>query len=127
MAQYAALYALRERRDGYLEEMRQVFAARRQVMVEGLCALPGIRCFVPRGAFYVFANVQGLLPRRAGERVLNTAADLADYLLETARVAVVPGEAFWAPGYLRLSYAVAEEVIRAGIERIGNAISELKE
>ncbi|MCS7064646.1 MAG: pyridoxal phosphate-dependent aminotransferase [Fimbriimonadales bacterium] len=127
IAQYAALYALREGHDDYLEEMRQIFAARRQVMVEGLCALPGIRCLVPRGAFYVFANVQGLLSRRAGERTLNSSADLADYLLETVRVAVVPGEAFWAPGYLRFSYAVAEEVIRAGIERIGNAISELKE
>lgn len=127
IAQYAALYALREGHNDYLEQVRQIFAARRQVMVEGLCRLPGIRCFVPRGAFYVFANVQGLLPRRAGERVLQTSADLAEYLLEEARVAVVPGEAFCASGYIRLSYAVSEEVIRAGIERIGNAISELKE
>ncbi len=127
VAQYAALSALQEGGNEWLETMRQIFAGRRQVMVEGLCKLPGIRCFVPRGAFYVFANVQGLLPRRAGERVLTTSAELAEYLLETVRVAVVPGEAFCAPGYLRLSYAVAEEVIRAGIERIGNAVNELKE
>jgi aspartate aminotransferase len=71
-------------------------------------------------------NVQGLLPCRAGERLLTSSAELAEYLLDVARVAVVPGEAFCAPGYLRLSYAVCEEVIRAGIERIANAFAELK-
>jgi len=127
VAQYAALYALREEHRDYLETVRQIFAARRRVMTAGLSALPGVRCFAPRGAFYVFANVQGLLPRRAGERVLNSSAELAEHLLDTARVAVVPGEAFCAPGYLRFSYAVSEEVIHAGIERVGNALSELKE
>ncbi len=127
IAQHAALYALREGKgNGWLEKVRQLFAARRQVMVEGLCALRGIRCFIPRGAFYVFANVQALLPARAGERVLKSATDLAEYLLESARVAVVPGEAFCAPGYLRLSYAVSDEVIRAGVERIASALAELK-
>jgi aspartate aminotransferase len=127
IAQYAALYALREEpRQGWRETMQQLFAARRQVMFEGLSRLPGVRCFRPRGAFYVFANVQRLLPCCAGERVLTTSAELAEYLLEVARVAVVPGEAFCAPGYLRLSYAVSEEVIRAGIERIADALTELK-
>jgi|FaiFalDrversion2_1042247.scaffolds.fasta_scaffold00510_3 aspartate aminotransferase len=125
IAQYAALYALGSDRHSWLDAMRQIFAARRQVMFEGLAQLPGVRCFRPRGAFYVFANVQGLLPCRAGERLLTTSAELAEYLLEVARVAVVPGEAFCAPGYLRLSYAVSEEVIRAGIERVANALSEL--
>jgi aspartate aminotransferase len=125
IAQYAALYALGSDWHSWLDAMRQIFAARRQVMFEGLAQLPGVRCFRPRGAFYVFANVQGLLPCRAGERLLTTSAELAEYLLEVARVAVVPGEAFCAPGYLRLSYAVSEEVIRAGIERVANALSEL--
>jgi aspartate aminotransferase len=127
VAQYAALYALREAPDDYLDQVRQIFGARRTAMVEGLSGLPGVRCFVPRGAFYVFANVQALLSRRVGERVINSSADLAEYLLDRARVAVVPGEAFCAPGYLRFSYAVSEEVIRAGIERVGDALSELKE
>jgi aspartate aminotransferase len=74
----------------------------------------------------VFANVQGLLPCRAGERVLTTSAELAEYLLEVARVAVVPGEAFCAPGYLRLSYAVCGGGNPSGYERIANALTELK-
>lgn len=122
VAQYAALAALEDDSD-WVEQARQRFDARRQRMVEGLSRIPGICCWRPRGAFYVFANVQALLGRTYNGRLIETSADLAEYLLEHARVAVVPGEGFCAPGYIRLSYAVHEALIEEGIERIGNALA----
>ena len=125
VAQYAALTALLEDDSDWHTQICHRFDARRQLMVAGLNALPGVRCWRPRGAFYVYANVQALLGRSYKGQVIESSAALADYLLEQARVAVVPGEGFCAPGYIRLSYAVHEEVIRAGIDRIGNALTAL--
>lgn len=122
IAQYATLSALEDDSDWH-DQIRQRFDARRQLMVEGLNRIPGITCWRPRGAFYVYANVQGLLGCTYGGQRIETSAQLAEYLLEHARVAVVPGEGFCASGYIRLSYAVHEAVIQAGIERIGNALS----
>lgn len=121
IAQYATLSALEDDSDWH-DQIRQRFDVRRQLMVEGLNRIPGITCWRPRGAFYAYANVQGLLGRTYNGQYIETSAQLAEYLLEHARVAVVPGEGFHAPGYLRLSYAVHEAVIQAGIERIGNAL-----
>jgi aspartate aminotransferase len=94
-------------------------------MVDGLNRIEGIRCWTPRGAFYVYANVQGLIGRTYDGRTLGSSADVAEFLLATARVATVPGEGFCAPGYIRLSYAVSEAVIEAGLERIGAAVGHL--
>ncbi len=96
VAQYAALAALEDDSD-WVEQARQRFDARRQRMVEGLSRIPGICCWRPRGAFYVFANVQALLGRTYNGRLIETSADLAEYLLEHARVAVVPARASVRP------------------------------
>lgn len=125
VAQYAALAALQNADEDWYDTVRQIFDRRRRLMVEGLNRLEGIRCTMPRGAFYVYVNVQGLLGRVWAGRELTTSADVAEFLLNEARVATVPGEAFCAPGYLRLSYAVAEPVIEAGIARIAEALSRL--
>ncbi|MCS6924027.1 MAG: aminotransferase class I/II-fold pyridoxal phosphate-dependent enzyme, partial [Fimbriimonadales bacterium] len=125
IAQHAALAALQNADEDWYDTVRQIFDRRRRLMVEGLNRLDGIRCTMPRGAFYVYVNVQDLLGRVWAGRELATSADVAEFLLNEARVATVPGEAFCAPGYLRLSYAVAEPVIEAGIARMAEALSRL--
>jgi aspartate aminotransferase len=98
-------------------EMRTVFDRRRQTMVSMLNAIDGVSCTVPDGAFYGFPNVSGLLGRSLGGRVANTSSELAALLLDKIKIAVVPGEAFGAPGYMRLSYALGDEDLAEGLER----------
>jgi aspartate aminotransferase len=108
-----------------MEAMRQAFEERRTIIVDGLNAIDGITCRLPEGAFYAFANVQGLLGKRAGANVLENDLDVAGYLLEEARCAVVPGTAFGSPGFLRISYAASNDMIREGLDRIAQAVSKL--
>lgn len=124
VAQYAAIAALRGPK-APIEEMRSAFEARRSIIVDGLNAIDGIRCRLPEGAFYAFANVQELVGKKAGGKTLETDIDVASYLLEEARCAVVPGTAFGAPGFLRISYAAASEMIREGLRRIEEAVGKL--
>jgi aspartate aminotransferase len=120
MAQRAALAALQERVN--LAEMVAEYDKRRRVIVSRLNALPGVRCAMPRGAFYAFPDMRALLGRPGGPA---TSAALCEYLLEHAHVAVVPGEAFEAPGFLRLSYATALSRIEEGLDRISRALQAL--
>ena len=78
----------------------------------------GITCAEPEGAFYCYPNVSGLLGRSLGGRVANSSAELADLLLETIKIAVVPGEAFGTPGFFRLSYALGDNDLVEGLERL---------
>jgi aspartate aminotransferase len=80
---------------------------------------------MPDGAFYAFANVQALIGKQAGGKTLENDIDVAGYLLEEARCAVVPGTAFGAPGFARISYAASNEMIREGLSRIGEAVAKL--
>jgi len=125
VAQYAAIAAL-EGPDTAFDAMHRVFDERRQVMVSGLNALPGIRCRMPEGAFYAFPSVAGLYGKKAGTHELTDDIAVAKWLLEEARVAVVPGTPFGAPGYVRLSYATSTELIREGVKRIGDAVASLQ-
>jgi aspartate aminotransferase len=127
IAQYAALAALREATPEWHQQLQAIFDRRRRLMVDGLNRIEGIRCWTPRGAFYVFANVTGLIGRTYNRHPLTSAAEIAEFLLTTARVATVPGEGFCAPGYIRLSYATAEAVIEAGLERMAAAVQQLKD
>jgi aspartate aminotransferase len=99
-------------------EMREVFDRRRQIMTSMLNGIDGITCAEPEGAFYCFPNVKGLLGRSWGGRVANTSAELAEVLLETIKIAVVPGEAFGAQGFFRMSYALGDADLIEGIERL---------
>jgi aspartate aminotransferase len=101
-----------------VEEMRKVFDRRRQIMVKMLNDVDGITCAEPEGAFYCFPNVTGLLGRSLGGRIANTSSELADLLLETIKIAVVPGEAFGTPGFFRFSYALADNDLVEGLERL---------
>jgi len=125
IAQFAAIAALRGPW-APMEEMRQAFEARRSLIVDGLNAIDGISCRLPEGAFYAFANVQALIGKQDGGKTLENDLDLAGYLLETARCAVVPGSAFGAPGFVRISYAASNETIREGLSRIGDAVAKLR-
>ncbi len=110
-AQYGALAAMREREQSMaaVREMLEVFDRRRLRLLSGLQAIDGIRCERAEGAFYLFPNIESL---GLG------ASEFATRLLEEEKVAVVPGEGFGAPGYMRLSYAVSDEVIEKGLQRL---------
>ena len=125
VAQFAALAAL-EGPDDAFDAMHAIFDERRQVMVRGLAALPGLRCRMPEGAFYAFPSVVGLYGKTVGSHTLTDDVSVAQWLLEEARVAVVPGTPFGAPGYVRLSYATSTELIREGLKRIGDALAALR-
>jgi aspartate aminotransferase len=99
-------------------EMKAAFDRRRQTIVSMLNEINGIVCPMPQGAFYAYPSVKGLLGREYAGRVMTSSADLAEYILEEAEVAVVPGEAFGTPGYLRLSYALGDDDLVEGITRL---------
>lgn len=123
-AQFAAIAALTGPEEP-AEEMRKAFEERRALILDGLSAIDGIRCRTPEGAFYAFANVDGLIGRKADGHTLEDDLAVAGYLLEKARCAVVPGTAFGAPGFLRISYAASTDVIHEGLKRIREAVAAL--
>lgn len=125
IAQYAGVAAL----DGpqeFLVEWRAAFRARRDVIVAGLNSIPGFKCLVPQGAFYVFPNINGLYGKKtpAGKE-LTSGDDVADYLLESKGVAVVPGSGFGTPDFVRFSYATSMDAINEGLRRIREAVDAL--
>ncbi|MDE2282017.1 MAG: pyridoxal phosphate-dependent aminotransferase [Actinomycetales bacterium] len=104
-------------------DMRAAFDRRRQTMTAMLNRIDGVSCAVPEGAFYCYPNVTGLLGRSLAGRVAKTSAELAENLLETAKIAVVPGEAFGTPGYFRLSYALGDDDLVEGLTRLGDLVN----
>ncbi|MBD8870751.1 pyridoxal phosphate-dependent aminotransferase [Nocardioides donggukensis] len=103
-----------------VEEMKLAFDRRRRTIVTMLNEIDGVVCPTPHGAFYAYPSVKGLLGRPLGEDgvVAEDSTQLAEYILERAEVAVVPGEAFGSPGYLRLSYALGDDDLAEGITRL---------
>ncbi|NJP07095.1 MAG: pyridoxal phosphate-dependent aminotransferase [Chloroflexaceae bacterium] len=126
IAQYASLKAFRpsDELDAIVAHMKTAFQERRDLMLEELAQIPGVSCLVPDGAFYVFPNITGLLnqPLRDGVTCATSKA-LAEYLLEKAHIAVVFGEAFGTPGYVRLSYAQDNASLREGMRRFREAVA----
>jgi aspartate aminotransferase len=125
IAQAAALEAISGPQNDIAGMVRE-FHQRRDVIVERLNAIPGMRCFKPQGAFYVFPNVSAFLGRTAKGKKLASPCDLADYLLEDAQVAVVPGEDFGSQEHIRFSYATAIENIEKGCRRVAAALAKLQ-
>ncbi len=101
-----------------VEEMKAAFDRRRRTIVSMLNDIDGVVCPTPGGAFYAYPSVKGLLGRDYDGRRIDTTTDLAEYILEQAEVAVVPGEAFGSPGYLRLSYALGDDDLVEGVTRL---------
>lgn len=108
-----------------VEEMRKAFKRRRDLVVELASKIPGLKVNKPQGAFYLFPEVSSFFGKRCGDRVINNGADLAMYLLEEAHVATVDGAAFCLPGYIRLSYATSDDLIREAMARIARALAAL--
>jgi aspartate aminotransferase len=121
IAQAAALAAVTGPMDTVLV-MREAFDRRRRIMVSMLREIDGVTCRDPQGAFYAFPNLRGLLDRPLAGRTASTTLDLAALLLDEVNVAIVPGEAFGAPGYARLSFALADDDLIEGIRRIGDLV-----
>ena len=122
VAQAAALAAV----SGDLEDvamMRDAFDRRRLTIYKLLNDIPGVTCIEPEGAFYAFPSFEGVLVREIGGRPVTTTLDLAEVILEQAKVAIVPGEAFGAPGYARLSYALGDDDLIEGVTRIAGLLS----
>ncbi|MDQ2797440.1 MAG: pyridoxal phosphate-dependent aminotransferase, partial [Actinomycetota bacterium] len=105
-------------------EMRTVYDRRRKKIVSLLSDIPGIVCPEPLGAFYVYPSVKGLLGVSLRGRTAESSAELAGIILDEVEVAVVPGEAFGTPGYLRLSYALGDDDLVEGIGRIAKLVAE---
>ena len=101
-----------------VDEMKAAFDRRRKTIVSMLNEIDGVLCPMPEGAFYAYPSVKGLLGREYDGQVIDSSADLAGYILEQVEVAVVPGEAFGTPGYLRLSYALGDDDLVEGITRL---------
>ena len=101
-----------------VDTMRAAFDRRRQTIVEMLRQIPGVACPEPQGAFYVYPSVKALLGREIAGRTPTSSVELAELVLEEAEVAVVPGEAFGTPGYLRLSYALGDDDLVEGVSRM---------
>jgi aspartate aminotransferase len=125
ISQKAALEALRGPQD-FIGTMNAEFDKRRTYMIKRLNAMPGVSCLTPVGAFYAFPRVSSHYGKSANGKVIRNSSDLAAYLLEDAKVALVSGDAFGADAYIRLSYATSMESITKGLDRIENALGRLK-
>ena len=124
ISQYAAIEAFKGNQVE-VEKMRKEFEKRKDFIVKELNRINGITCFEPRGAFYVFPNVSSYYGKKYEAKTINNSLDLTKFLLEEAKVAVVPGIEFGADNYIRISFAVSTEEIKEGITRINKSLSKL--
>jgi aspartate aminotransferase len=125
IAQAAALEAIQ----GPQEEVAMMvseFAKRRNVVVERLNAISGVKCLKPQGAFYVFPDIAALIGKKGNGKKMASPCDIADYLLEEAKVAVVPGEDFGSNAHIRISYATSLENIEEGCRRMRDAFTKIQ-
>ncbi len=122
VAQRAALAAVQGDLSA-VEEMRTVFDRRRRTMHRMLADIPGVTCMEPQGAFYAYPNLSGLLGVDLAGRRATTTVELADMILEEVKVAFVPGEAFGSPGYGRFSFALSDEDLEEGLDRVAQLVS----
>lgn len=122
VAQRAAEVALKLPSEA-IAPMIDTFRRRREVVVEGFSQIPGIKLLPPEGAFYVFPDASSFIGKTFRGRTLSSVDDLADFLLEEADVAIVPGSSFGAPPYFRLSFATSEEAIREGVARMKEVLA----
>ena len=125
IAQKAAVEALRGPQD-FIEKMLSEFDKRRKYMIERLNEMDGVTCKKPVGAFYAFPNVSAHFGKKFNDTPIGNSLDLSTYLLEQAKVALIPGSAFGDDRYIRLSYATSMDNIKKGLDRIEEALGNLK-
>ncbi|MBH37993.1 aspartate aminotransferase [bacterium] len=124
-SQWASLEAIRGSQD-VVETMKHSFRERRKVLIDGLNRLSGIRCIEPKGAFYAFPNISSTFGKRCDSGLIHDAVSFCEFLLKEQLVATVPGSAFGAEGYIRLSYATSMDNINGALERLSLFLSSLK-
>ncbi len=124
IAQAAALEAIQGPQED-VAMMVDEFAKRRNVVVERLNAISGVQCLKPQGAFYVFPNIAAFIGKNVNGKSLTSPCDIADYLLEEAKVAAVPWEDFGSNGHIRLSYATSLENIEEGCRRMRDVFAKI--
>lgn len=124
IAQRASLVAVKEAR-GEAEKMKELFLKRRDLMIELLGQIEGLKLNVPGGAFYLFPDVSNFFGKKSGNHTINSSSDLCEYLLEDCLVATTSGDAFGSPNNIRLSYANSEEQLREAARRIKESLSKL--
>lgn len=125
VSQWATLEAL-QADDAEVEKMVKIFDGRRKLLLDLIADIDGVQAVEPKGAFYVMLVVGGLFGKRHGDKVLRDSIDFADALLESEKVATVPGVSFGADDCLRLSYSLGDEDIKTGLARIKKFVSELQ-
>jgi len=124
MTQWACVAALNGSQE-FLKEWVAEFKKRRDYILKRFVAIPGVSCYKPEGAFYVFPNISAYLGKKAEGKAIQTDDELSTYLLDKHLVAVVAGSGFGAPGYIRLSYATSMENIQKGLDRIEKGLKSL--
>jgi aspartate aminotransferase len=124
ISQMAAIEAYNGPQD-YVVNVITAFAERRAFIIKALNEIPGISCFNPQGAFYAFPNVEWLIGKSYNDKQIESSLVLCEILLDEAKIAAVPGEAFGAPGYMRLSYATSMDNIVKGIKRLEDFVKGL--
>ncbi|HEX3034086.1 MAG TPA: pyridoxal phosphate-dependent aminotransferase [Thermodesulfobacteriota bacterium] len=125
ISQRAAIEALKGKQDE-VKRMAAEFEKRKNYIVDRLSRIPGFSCFNPQGAFYVFPNVSQLYGKKYNGKEIKTSVDFTEFLIEEAKVAVVPGIEFGADNYIRISYATSMNEIKKGVDRIEEAVQKLK-
>ena len=121
IGQYAGIEALSGDQK-CVQDMLILFEERRNFIIQLLNELPGVRCLVPKGAFYAFPNFSYFLGKKAEGKLLKDTFDISEYILRSSSVVTVPGDGFGAPGHIRFSYATSKENIEKGIKRIKTAL-----
>lgn len=125
ITQRAAIAALNAHPEPVIKPMREAFLRRRDLMVSLFSQIPGVKCNVPQGAFYLFPDVSSYFGKSVNAREISNANDLSMYLLQDGHVATVAGDAFGAPNCIRLSYATSDNLLVEAAKRISNALKNL--
>lgn len=110
-----------------VEEMKNAFLKRRDLMVELLNDTSGLKCATPSGAFYAFPDFSAYLNRMGNNKLLKDTFDISEYILDSVQVVTVPGDGFGASGHIRFSYATNREIIKEGIDRVRKALRMIEE
>ena len=105
--------------------MLTLYEERRDLIIKLLNGLPGVKCLVPKGAFYAFPDFSKFLGIEVGGELLKDTFDISEYILRSSNVVTVPGDGFGAPGHIRFSYAISKENIEKGMKRIDAALKKI--
>lgn len=112
--------------DTYIRPMRDAFLKRRDLVLDGMRQIPGLKCNVPQGAFYVYPEISHYFGMKHGSHEIHSGTDLTMYLLDEAHLALVPGAAFGEDHYVRFSYATSEKNLAKALRRMKEALAKLK-